>query len=269
MKQVIAIAEITYKQGLRLKAFIGVAAVTLLVFVFSGALSQLSIGDIFKVTQDICLMGLSGMGLFISIFLGTQMLATDIEQKTVHLVLTKPIPRWYYLVGRYIGLCFLTLVATGLGFAVLMAFLYYFQKHLPIYHAGDIHLINYLLFFVAFEIRLFLVTAIGLFFSTFASSGLISFFFTFVIYFIASNLQNVKFILESNLGENISKGLKLLFDISYWVVPNLSLLDFKNAAVHGLHIGVYSYSLSLTYGILYSIGLILVSCFIFEKREFF
>jgi len=268
MKQIVAIAEITYKQGLRLKAFIGVLVVTLLVFIFSGALSQLSIGDVFKVTQDICLMGLSGMGLFISIFLGTQMLATDIEQKTVHLVLTKPIPRWYYLVGRYIGLCLLTLVATGAGFVILMAFLYYFQQHLPIYHAGDIHVLNYLVFFVAFEIKLFLLTAIGLFFSTFASSGLISFFFTFIIYFIASNLQNVKFILESNLGDHISKGLKFLFNASYWIIPNLSLLDFKNAAVHGLNIGIFFYSLSLAYGILYSIGLIFVSCFVFERREF-
>ncbi len=268
MRQILAIAEITYKQALRQKAFLGVSIITLLLFLFSGVLSRLSIGDIFKVTQDICLLGLTFMGYFISIFLSTQMLSADLEQRTVHLVLAKPIPRWYYLLGRYLGLCALTAVATGVAFVILVAFLFYFHEHLPIYNAGEIHFLIYLLFFFFFLLNLFLIIAIGLFFSSFASSGLVSIFFTSTLYFIASNLQNVKFILESNIGERISKLTKMLFNMSYWVVPNVSLLDFKDAAVHGISIGASSYALSMAYGLLYSAGLVLVTCFIFDRREF-
>lgn len=268
MKQVVTIGRATYKQALRQRAFLGISVITLLIFLFSGVLSRLSVGDIFKVTQDICLLGLTFMGLFISIFLSTQMLSADLEQKTVHLVLAKPIPRWYYIFGRYVGLCTFTAVATTVAFIVFLVFLYYFQRNLPIYHAGDIHLFQYFLFFLAFELKLFLIIALGLFFSSFSSSGLVSFFFTSVVYLVASNLQNVKFILESNIGRHISSLTKTIFNISYWVVPNVSLLDFKDAAVHGISIGASSYALSMAYGLLYSAGLVLVTCFIFDRREF-
>ena len=263
-----AIAIVTYKQGLRLKAFAGVLVMTLLLFVFSGAISNLAIGDIFKVTQDVCLAGLSFLGLFIAIFLSTQLISSDIEKKTIHLVLSKPIARWHYIIGKFTGFCLLTLASTLLIFMVLLGVLFYFRNNLPVYHTGDIHLLKYLVFFAAFELKLFLIIAIGIFFSSFASTGLISLFFTFVTYLVGSNLQNVKFILESNLGKSISTSVKIMFDISYWLVPNLSLLDMKDTAVHNLTVEPSFFCLSMTYGILYTVGLLLVTCFIFNRREF-
>lgn len=268
MKGVIAIATITYKQGLRLKAFTGALVVTLLLFVLSGAISNLSIGDIFKVTQDVCLAGLSFLGLFIAIFLSTQLISSDIERKTIHLVLSKPIARWEYVAGKFLGFCFFTFAATLLVFIVLIGVLFYFKKTLHVYHTGDIHLLKYLVFFLAFEMKLFLIIATGIFFSSFASTGLISLFFTFVTYLVGANLQNVKFILESNLGKHISTSVKFIFDLSYWIIPNLSLLDLKDTAVHNLAVTPAFFLLSMAYGILYTAGLLLVTCFIFNRREF-
>jgi ABC-type transport system involved in multi-copper enzyme maturation permease subunit len=121
--------------------------------------------------------------------------------------------------------------------------------------------------FVFLLLEMFLVTAVAVFFSSFASNGLVSFFFSLVLYFMGCNLNNVKLILESKIGENISPALKGIFSFAYWILPNISLLDLKSWAVHDMTLPVADLALRFSYGIFFIAALLFLASAIFSRRE--
>ncbi len=267
MGKIISIAKVTFKEGIRERVFLGVLIFVGLLLIGSGFLADLSIGDILKVTQDIGLSGLSLLGLFVALFLSTHLIAKDLDKKTIYLVVSKPIARWQYILGKFLGLSFLTIFAIFVGFIVFLITLFYFWKTAKIYHVPQIAWGKHLLAFVYLNLKMCLLIAVGIFFSSFTSSALVAFSFSLLIYFIGANLQNVKMILESKVGENITPILKSLFKLAYWLFPNLSLLDLKAIAVHNLPLNIGNLGLSLLYGLAYTASLLLFASFIFDRRE--
>jgi len=87
MAKIWTLAVMTFYEGIRERVFLGVLVFILFLLLISGILAQLSIGNTLKVTQDIGLGGLNVLGLFIALFLSTQLMAKDLDKKTVYLVL--------------------------------------------------------------------------------------------------------------------------------------------------------------------------------------
>ncbi len=267
MRQITAIAKITFKEGIRERVFLGVLIFSALAFLSSGFIADLSIGNTLKVTQDIGLSGLSLLGLFIAIFLSTNLIAKDLDKKTIYLVVSKPIARWQYIWGKFWGLCILTSFALAIGFIVFLVSLFYFWKTAKLVQIPHIAWDKYLIAFVFLNLKMFFLIAIAVFFSSFCSSSLIAFFFSFMLYFIGSNLQNVKMILSSKVGEEISPVLKTIFNFAYYFLPNLSILDLKQAAVHNLPLKGITLILTSIYSLSYIGALLFLASFIFSKRE--
>jgi ABC-type transport system involved in multi-copper enzyme maturation permease subunit len=267
MGKIISIALVTYKEGFRERIFISVLIFILILLISSGVLAELSIGNTLKVTQDIGLSGLSFLGLFIALFLGTQLLAKDLDKKTIYLVLSKPISRGQYLTGKFLGLCLLITSALIISFLVFLLALAFFKTTSTLINPPDIAWNKHILAFVVLNLKMFLITALSVFFSSFASNGLVSFFFALVVYFIGANLENVKRIMESSIGEQINPTLKGIFSVAYLALPNLSLLDLKTQVVHDLAINWSSLGLSVLYGITYIIALLFLATAIFSRRE--
>jgi len=268
MGRAISIAKVTFKEGIRERIFLGVLIFSGLLFLSSGLLADLSIGNILKVTQDIGLSGLSLLGLFIALFLSTHLIAKDLDKKTIYLVVSKPIARWQYILGKFWGLSLLTIFALFVGFIVFLITLFYFWKTAELCQVPHIAWGKHFLAFIYLNLKMFLLIAVGIFFSSFTSSALVALFFSLLVYFIGANLQNVKIILESKIGENITPALKLLFNLAYWLFPNISLLDLKEVAVHNLSVNIGNLGLSLFYSLVYTSALLLFASLIFDKREF-
>jgi len=267
MSKTISIAKITFKEGIRERIFLGVLIFSGLLFLSSGFVADLSIGDILKVTQDIGLSGLSLLGLFIALFLSTHLMAKDLDKKTVYLVVSKPIARWQYILGKFLGLCALTFFALSIGFLVFLMTLFYFWKTAKLYQIPHIAWGKHLLAFIFLNLKMCLLIGMAIFFSSFASSVLVAFFFSLLTYFIGSNLVNVKMILISKLGEKINPVLKHIFNVAYWIFPNLAVLDLKQTAVHDLPISLGQLAISFVYALVYTFALLFMASYIFNKRE--
>ena len=267
MEKVLNIAWVTCKEGLRERVFIGVLLFILFLLLLSGVLAELSIGNTLKVTQDIGLSGLALLGLFIALFLSTQLMAKDLDKKTVFLVLSKPVSRGQYITGKFLGLCLLNLFALLAGFVFYLLALFFFYKTSNLIQLPEIAWFKQIVCFGFLLVEMFLVTAIGVFFSSFSSSGLLSFFFSLIVYFIGANLNNVKLILKSEIGENVSPVFKYIFNAAYWFLPNISLLDLKSQAVHGLELSFLGTAPHLLYGVCYILALLFLACAIFQHRE--
>ncbi len=104
LTQVAAIAVNTFKEAVRSRVFYILLAFAVCLLVFSSAMGLMAVGSLSRVILD---MGLSTMTLFsamTAIFVGIGLVYQEIERKTIYNILSKPVSRTHFLIGRYCGL---------------------------------------------------------------------------------------------------------------------------------------------------------------------
>ena len=111
MKSVISLAIITFKEGIRNRALFGIGLLALFVLGLNLAVAGFFMRDIGKVTVDMNISALSFAGLLLIFFVGVNLMAKDIDRKTIHLVLSKPISRRQYIFGKFFGIQFFVFVS--------------------------------------------------------------------------------------------------------------------------------------------------------------
>jgi len=112
-------------------------------------------------------------------------------------------------------------------------------------------------------VELMIITAIALFFSTF-STPLLSAALTFGLYIAGhfnADLRNFELVVASRPAAWLARGL-------YHVLPDLSAFDVKTQVVHGLPVPAGYVLATSLYGAAYIAALLLVSTFIFTRRDF-
>lgn len=102
--RVYAIAINTFREAVRDRVLYGVLGFATAVLVFTLALAQLSLNEERRVVMDIGLASISLFSVLVAIFLGSSLLYKEIERKTLYVILPKPIRRWEFLLGKYIGI---------------------------------------------------------------------------------------------------------------------------------------------------------------------
>ena len=270
MKSIIALASITFKEGIRNRSLFGIAILALFLFGLNVSIAGFFMRDVGKVTVDMTLTALSLAGLLLVFFVSVNLMAKDIDRKTIHLVLSKPISRSQYIWGKYVGIIlFVTVSVLILIFLASLTVLYIYILY-PDYFAG----FSWWGFFVAciFGIlKLWLLSAIVVFFSSFTSSSLITLIFSLCSYIVGVTIEEVVFYINSELAAQekiISGSLKSFIGVISYIFPNLSVFDFSLEAAHGLLISGNRIFFSFGYGLLYIITLLMLAALIFSRREF-
>lgn len=115
MGRIWAIAINTFREAVRDKVLYGVLALASAVLVLTLALAELSLHQQRRVVLDIGLASISAFSVIVAIFLGSSLLYKEIERKTLYVILPKPIHRWEFLLGKYLGIAL-----TGAVFVAMM-----------------------------------------------------------------------------------------------------------------------------------------------------
>lgn len=270
MKSVLALANITFKEGIRNRALFGIALLALFLFGLNISVAGFFMRDIGKVSVDMNLTALTMAGLLLVFFVGVNLMAKDIDRKTIHLVLSKPISRGQYIWGKYLGILFFVTVSLAVLLILSSLTILLLLTMYPAYFVGY----SWVVFFAAsffVLVKFAVLTAIVVFFSSITSSSLITLIFSLASYVAGVTIEEVVFYLRTELAAQekvISESLKSFIDFISYVVPNFSVFDFTLEAAHGLAIAGNRLVLSLGYGALYTIILLLLASFIFSRREF-
>ena len=98
------IAVNTFKEAVRdrilyLLLFFAAAAILL-----SRVLAMLTVGDRMKIVKDVGLASISVFGALMAILIGTGLVYKEIEKRTIFTLISKPIRRYEFLLGKYFGL---------------------------------------------------------------------------------------------------------------------------------------------------------------------
>jgi ABC-type transport system involved in multi-copper enzyme maturation permease subunit len=215
---------------------------------------QISIGMERLILVNVGLSSISLFGVIIAIFIGIGLVSKEIEKKTLYTILSRPVRRWEFIVGKYLGLVMTLVVNT----ALMTAGFYIALMITNGLHKTD----SLLLVAIYFTVLQFLiVTAITLLFSTF-SSPIFSAIFAFALFVIGTFAEDLK-----NFAA-ISKGAaKLLATAAAYLMPNFASLNVIAQTAHDQGIGIRLILFNTLYALLYSASAVAAAVLIFERRN--
>ena len=257
-----AIAINTFKEAIRDKILYNLLFFALLMIGASLLLATLTVGEQSKIIIDIGLASINIFGVLIAVFLGIGLISKEIEKRTIYNIIAKPVPRYQFLIGKYIGLLLTIVVNTiimGVGLYLVLISNELRWGHSIFNVNFDIWKAIYLIL-----IELMVITAIALLFSTFSSSSTLSAIFTIAIYLIGHLTEELKLI-----GDNLQNFiLKETINFFYYLLPNLDNFNVKGRVVYGLEVSGIYLSLVTLYGIFYIAVMLFLSGMIFQRRDF-
>ncbi len=252
--KILAIAQNTFREAVRDRVFVLVLVFGVLLVASTIVISPLTVGAQQKLVADIGLASMSIFAVLVVLFVGSGLVHKEIDKRTIVTLLSKPVSRMEYLLGKYFGLLATILVMMS-GMAVLFL--------LALLATGSTFETSYLVSIGLSVLEMMLVTGVVIFFSGFTSSVLTSIFTLGV--FISGRLMpdlEAFAIVTGNLQVERTMGALR------HVLPNLDLYDVRNAAVHGLPIEGGHLVWALGYTLIYSAALLAIADFIFRRREF-
>jgi len=254
MKQILGIAINTFNESARNKIFYALVVFGLL-FAFSGQfLSMVTIGDPARVLKDVGLGAIHAFTIIITIFTGINLIYKEIEKKTIFNILSKPVSRESFILGKFLGL----VMTMGLALFA-MALLFYTFLWINTGSGDTMVLLYFLMLF--FEIMI--LTALAIFFSSF-TTPILSFVFTLSLFLIGHMLWSYHEFKSLITNPISAKLIRLL----YLILPNLSKFNIKNDIVSGAPIPAAAITADLLYGVCYIIALLGITEFIFRRKEF-
>jgi len=232
----------------------------LLVFLF-GALAIMLMGMAFgaltpardlNVTKSLGLGVISLAGVFISIILYITLIPTEIERRTIYSVLSKPVQRYQYLTGKFLGGLMTVLANIALMGVIFLAILTakLLQYHQPVLPADLALVKNLLMIFL----QMTLLGAVAMFFSVFLPP-VVNFFVTFGVWLLGTS---------GVLGPNGPLGFLHL------LVPNFGNYAIQNPFINpSVHVSQEPAYMALTaaYALIYTVILLMAGTVIFDRRE--
>ncbi len=265
MKQVWLLAKITYKEGVRNRILLGIVLVAVLLSAFNLVFTQMFAFDLSKVSVDLGLSTVSLAGLAVIFFMGINLLSRDFEKRTIYMVISRPIARWQYVLGKFFGLTLMVgtsvvilglVAALGVKISMLAA-----PDYIPLNFSWKIFWLSLCFNYLS----LMIVTALAQLFTCLVSTSYISLMVTACCYFIGQNVELVRktFLDSSEMNRLYNKLIEMLT----WLFPNLQAFDLKTTAGYGLPIEPFSLMWTAVYGLCY-IGLVIAATIcIFQRRE--
>ena len=112
-----AICINTFREAVRDKVLYGVLGFATIVLLLTLALAELSLHQQPRVVHDVGLASISLFSVVVAVFLGSSLLYKEIDRKTLYVILPKPIRRWEFLLGKYLGI----VITAGVFIAIMGA----------------------------------------------------------------------------------------------------------------------------------------------------
>lgn len=259
--RVFAIVLNTFREAMRHKIVYGVIFVVVAINFSAVACGEMSLAEEARVARDFGLAGMSLFGSVTAIVLGVLLLYNEIQKRTVHVILAKPIRRFEFVLGKYLGMA-VTLTLLCAAFALALAGMLATQKVGFDANVAKAVTLAWL--------EVMLVAAVAIFFSSF-STPYLSGIFSFALFAIGRSYAELSYAAEK-WKEPVLQGVAT---VALWLVPDLHLFVISGGEVEGQHVSVngafvsWSYvGTSALYALMVITALLLLAMAIFSRRDF-
>lgn len=255
-----AIALNTFREAARIRVLYGILVLVAGANLFALVLGQMAMHEEARVARDVGLAGISLFGSLTAIFLGVFLLYTEVQRRTIHAIVSKPIERWEFVIGKYLGMALVLTVLVAL-FAVAMVLMLVLQG----VGVGDAVLKAVVLAW--FEVLT--VAAIAIFFSSF-STPFMSGIFALAMWVIGRITPDVE-----AATRDAATWIRTLARVALEIVPDLHLFSVSGRTLDGAHVSVHADFVSWAYvataslhGLGWIVGLLALAALLFHRRDF-
>lgn len=253
MSAILSVAATTFRESIRNRTLLGIVLLALAFILSALLLAELSLDQRPRVIKDWGLFCVSIFGVMLAILMGVSLVHKEVRRKTLYVILSKPIPRYQYVLGKYCGLAATLLVEVG-ALSLALVLLLAFERIAP-----DVLMVEALLLSV---IEILLIAALAVFFASFASPYL-SGFFTLGVFVVGRSLPALNTLAEKTGSALLQTMLKSLV----YLLPNLADFNLSTRAVHGLQTPAIEVLNTSLYGAGYLSLLLFFACWVFSKRD--
>src|SRR3981081_2366783 len=161
--RIVHIASNPFREAVRDRVLYNLIAFALLLSGAAILVGQISIDIERLVVIHLCLSAVSLFGVVIAIFIGIGLVSKEIDKRTLYTVLSRPVRRWEFIVGKFFGLTGTLVVNTFLMAVGVFLALLYVAHH---FEKMDVWVLVALYFIV---LQFLIVCALALVFSSFST----------------------------------------------------------------------------------------------------
>ncbi len=253
--RITCIASNTFREAVRDRVLYNLIAFAVLLSGAAILVGQISI-DIEKlVVINLGLTAVSLFGVVIAIFIGIGLVSKEIEKRTLYTVLSRPVRRWEFIVGKFFGLAGTLVVnAFFMAIGVFGALLYVAHK----FQKSDGWVLVALYFII---LQFVIICSLALLFSSF-SSPLLSAVFAFSLFVIGTFSEDLR-----NFAAMASGGTKWLATAVAYIVPNFSALNVISSVAHAQPVPGQLILYNTVYALLYASMALCGAVLIFQRRN--
>ena len=253
MARLFALARNTFREAVRDRVLYSILFFAIGVIALSLVMQEITVGDREKVVRSVAQGAIAAFGSLISIFLGISLVFKEVERKTVYTILSKPIPRWMFVLGKYLGMMTTLTVQVGVMALVYTLLLTVQQSFPPSVVYVSIGLLL---------VELMLLTAWATLFSTYSGPTTAAG-FTLAVFLIGHLADDIW-----TYGNQLqSEGAAELARVLYWVLPNFEMFNIRAHAVHELPIPWGQVAGATAYGLSYTAAVLGLAMLVFERRD--
>ena len=255
-----AIALNTFREAVRIRVLYGILVLILGVNLIAFVFGKMAATDGVRVARDFGLAGISFLGSLTAVALGVFLLYTEVQRRTIHSIVSKPIERWEFVVGKYVGMALVLSALVGM-FALAMVGMLTLES-VPVTSA-----IAKAIVLSWFEVMT--VAAIAIFFSSF-STPFLSGIFALALWAIGRVTPDIE-----AAARSASPAIAWTTKLTLYVVPDLHLfavsgrtVDGASVSVHGDFVSWGYVGLAASHGAGWIVALLGFAAVLFHRRDF-
>jgi ABC-type transport system involved in multi-copper enzyme maturation permease subunit len=260
MGRIWAIALNTFREAARIRVLYGILVLVAGANLLAIVLGTMSIHEEQRVARDVGLASISLFGSLTAIFLGVFLLYTEVQRRTIHAIVSKPIERWEFVVGKYLGMGVVLTILVALFALAMMAMLTW-------QGVGISSNVVRAIVLAWFEVMT--VAAVAIFFSSF-STPFLSGIFALAVWVLGRVTPDIEAAIATG-----SAWIKWTARIALQIIPDIHLFSPSGRIIEGATVSVHAdfvtwgyVGLASLHGIGWIVGLLAFACVLFHRRDF-
>ena len=255
---ILVIARTTLGEALRKKILNIFLFGAIAMIIFSVSFAYFSYREELTLIKSMGLGVIAIAGIFIAIIQGINLVPAEVERRTIYTILSKPVRRYEFLLGKYLGSLLTIIVNLGLMSVVFLAMITWKNHWQP-----DFALTKGLLMIF---FQLVILGGVALVFSV-LTTPVINFFLTSAVYVMGS-MSDVSLALSK--GEDQNPIIKGFYWAMHYLIPQFANFFTQNPLIHptvAIENETIYYVKNIIYAIIYASVLLIVAILVFEDKD--
>lgn len=256
MSRVLAIAGNTVREALRERLLYNLVVFAIVLTTASLTISRLTLGEQYRIIADMATSSTQVFGILISVFLGVALVSREIERRTCYAMLARPVSRGGFILGKSLGL----LATAGLNLLIMAL-----VSAVVLYaYLGNGRFLGPS-YFAVFGLMLAQFAVCISFAALFASFSSPTLAIIFTLSVVAAGFLFSEVRAFWLLSDEVH--LKELVRVLDYTIPNMGLLDVKEALTYGDPVSFRSFAARAAYGFGYAGLVTALASLVFSRRD--